>query len=300
MTLGDCIADGEARFIDAGIQFGQGTLNAWDEARWLALAALDLPVDSPIDIETSPVNAAQRSRIDAMFERRCRERQPAAYLTQTAWLKGYRFHVDPRVIIPRSFIAELIRDGLTPWRTAGTPVRRICDVCTGSGCLAIMAADQFPEAQVVATDLSTDALAVAAINRAAYRLEARIELVASDVFSALPQQSFDLIISNPPYVPERKRKTLPPEFRCEPDMALIANDHGMAIVRRILQDARRFLAPGGLLVVEIGHEKKACQRLLQREFGQLPVQWVRTAEQYDNVFVVTQSVLANHPWRAAP
>lgn len=300
MTLGECIAEGEALFTTAEIQYGQGTLNAWDEARWLALAALELPVDSPVTVENRALSAEALASVRALFARRVRERQPAAYLTQTAWLKGHRFHVDSRVIIPRSFIAELILNGFAPWRSRTQTTNRILDLCTGSGCLAIIAAGQFPAARVVATDLSTDALEVARINRAAHRLDDRIELLASDVFDAVPPQTFDVIMSNPPYVPPHKRSRLPAEFRAEPEMALIAGDAGMAIVRNILRDAVRYLAPDGLLVVEIGREKKACQRLLQREFGQLPVQWVRTHEQRDNVFVVAQSLLVQHPWRATP
>ena len=300
MTLGECIARGEAQFLQSDVHFGQGTLTAWDEARWLVLAALALPVDSPIEVEQRPLTEPQVAAVNALLARRIRERQPAAYLTRTAWLKGYSFYVDERVIIPRSFIAELIIDRFQQWWGSAARITRVLDVCTGSGCLAILSAERFPQAEIVASDLSAEALEVAAINVAQYGLTDRIRLVHSDVLSAIPQQPFDLIVSNPPYVPAHKRAGLPPEFRCEPDMALIAPDAGMAVVRQLLRDAPRFLGNEGLLVIEIGHEKKACQRLLRQEFGAMPVQWVRTAEQQDNVFVVSQSVLRRHPWRPAP
>lgn len=300
MTLGECIARGEAQFLQSDVHFGQGTLTAWDEARWLVLAALELPVDSPIEVEQRPLTEPQVAAVNALLARRIRERQPAAYLTRTAWLKGYSFYVDERVIIPRSFIAELIIDRFQQWWGSAARITRVLDVCTGSGCLAILSAERFPQAEIVASDLSAEALEVAAINVAQYGLTDRIRLVHSDVLSAIPQQPFDLIVSNPPYVPAHKRAGLPPEFRREPDMALIAPDAGMAVVRQLLRDAPRFLGNEGLLVIEIGHEKKACQRLLRQEFGAMPVQWVRTAEQQDNVFVVSQSVLRRHPWRPAP
>ena len=300
MTLGECIARGEAQFLQSDVHFGQGTLTAWDEARWLVLAALELPVDSPIEVEQRPLTEPQVAAVNALLARRIRERQPAAYLTRTAWLKGYSFYVDERVIIPRSFIAELIIDRFQQWWGSAARITRVLDVCTGSGCLAILSAERFPQAEIVASDLSAEALEVAAINVAQYGLTDRIRLVHSDVLSAIPQQPFDLIVSNPPYVPAHKRAGLPPEFRCEPDMALIAPDAGMAVVRQLLRDAPRFMGDEGLLVIEIGHEKKACQRLLKQEFGAMPVQWVRTAEQQDNVFVVSQSVLRRHPWRPAP
>ncbi|MFZ9480932.1 MAG: 50S ribosomal protein L3 N(5)-glutamine methyltransferase [Burkholderiaceae bacterium] len=300
MTLGECIARGEAQFLQSNVQFGQGTLTAWDEARWLVLAALDLPVDSPIEVEQQRLTEAQVAAVNALLARRIQERQPAAYLTHTAWLKGYSFYVDERVIIPRSFIAELIMDQFQQWGVSAAGLTRVLDACTGSGCLAILLAETFPQAAIVASDLSAEALEVAAINVSQYGLADRIRLVHSDALSAIPEQPFDLIVSNPPYVPAHKRARLPPEFRQEPDMALIAPDAGMAVVRQLLRDAPRFLSDQGLLVIEIGHEKKACQHLLKHEFGAMPVQWVRTAEQHDNVFVVSQSVLRRHPWRSAP
>lgn len=298
MRIGDLIAQGETQFIAAELAFGQGTTTAWDEARWLTLAALDLPVDSTVEIESHPCDAHQIKNVQSFFARRIRERLPAAYLTGQAWLKGYAFTVDPRVIIPRSFIAELIMDHFQPWRDPNTPVRECLDLCTGSGCLAIIAADQFPLATITATDLSKEALEVARINSDAYGFEQRIQWIESDVFDSLsPRHQFDIIMSNPPYVPERKNSSLPPEFRHEPRMALIAQDHGMAIVRRILAKAEGFLAPQGLLVIEVGHERRTLERLVEKEFSNLPVTWIQTKEQSDNVFVVPKETLNQHPWR---
>lgn len=297
MKISDLIEQGETRFKAAGIAFGQGTLTARDESRWLTLAALGLPVDSPEDTESTELNESQVAHVQDVFDRRVASRLPAAYLTGEAWLKGYPFRVDPRVIIPRSFIAELLLDHCQPWIRDPLAVHQILDLCTGSGCLAIIAADQFPNARVVATDLSADALAVAALNVDDYDLNEQVRLIESNVFENIPEQAFDLIISNPPYVPEHKRDSLPPEFRHEPDMALIADDHGMAIVRDILKNAARYLSNNGLLFIEVGHERQACDALLAREFPGLHALWIETEEQSDNVFLLTAEQLRQHPWR---
>ncbi|MEN9772269.1 MAG: adenine-specific methylase/methyltransferase protein [Pseudomonadota bacterium] len=301
MTLGEMIARAEARFIEAQLEFGQGTLNAWDEARWLALAALDLPLDSDDAIESLTLTPEQTHEIQSVIDRRVQTREPAAYITGIAWLKGYPFRVDPRVLIPRSFIAELILTHFTPWCREPSSISRALDLCTGSGCLAIMLADQFPQATIVATDLSKDALEVAQLNCEDYEVTDQVTLIQSDLFSDIPKDlgPFDLIISNPPYVPEAKSVAMPREFQHEPDLALYAKDDGMALVRRILHAASGFLSPDGLLVVEVGHEKDACEALCMREFSGLPVTWIETHEQSDNVFCVTKDLLDQHPWRPA-
>ncbi len=293
------MARAEARLIDANLEYGQGTTNAWDEARWLALAALDLPVDSDQEIEALALTATQESQIEAVIDRRIQTREPAAYITGLAWLRGYPFRVDSRVIIPRSFIAELILDHFQPWCRDPNTIHRALDLCTGSGCLAIMIADQFPHAQVVASDLSADALAVAQTNCEDYELIDQITLIQSDLFTDMPSTlgPFDLIVSNPPYVPQAKASKMPAEFQHEPALALYAADDGMALVRRILQDAPQFLSANGLLVVEVGHEYDACEALCQREFSGLPITWIETDEQSDNVFCVTKELLDQHPWR---
>ena len=299
MTLGELIEIGAQQMHQAKIQFGQGTLNAWDEARWLTLAVLNYPVDSPDSVAAQPLSDAQIAQVKSALHRRIQERVPTAYITGTAWLKGYGFTVDPRVIIPRSFIAELLVHRLAPLLLSKQAPSQILDMCTGSGCLAIIAADIYPQAKIDAADLSTDALAVAQTNVTRYAMADRIRLTQSDVFSALSPDRhgpYDLIIANPPYVPATKGPRLPDEFKAEPAMALIAEDRGMAIVRRLLSQAYRFLAPEGLLIVEIGHERRSTEALLRKEFSGLKAQWIRTQEQFDNVFVIRQEQLVQHPW----
>jgi ribosomal protein L3 glutamine methyltransferase len=206
--------------------------------------------------------------------------------------------VDPRVISPRSFLAELILGGFSPWIEDPTRVRNILDLCTGSGCLAILAAKTFPSAQVTATDLSPEALEVARSNVADYGLGDRIRLLESDLFDRLsPAQDIDLILSNPPYVPSQRKKDLPKEFLREPEMALLAKDNGMALVRQILRHAGAFLSPNGLLAVEIGHEFQSCSRLIHAECPGLEPIWIETDEQRDNVFVIDAPSLNLHSWR---
>jgi ribosomal protein L3 glutamine methyltransferase len=299
MKIGELMAKAEQRLIAAHVEFGQGTLNAWDEARWLVLAALNLPVDSPIEIEALEVTATEIAAVDRAMDRRVTQREPVAYLTGTAWLKGYSFQVDPRVLIPRSFIAELLVTGCEPWVQDPSTITRVLDLCTGSGCLAIMAADAFPNAQVVAADISKAALQVAAANVHDYELQSRIELIESDVFNHV-EGRFDLIISNPPYVPEDRMAELPQEFLHEPSLALVAKDRGMAIVRKILARASEHLTPHGMLIVEVGHEKEACQDLCMQEFSNLPLIWLETPEQTDTMFLVDAATLRSHPWRPNP
>lgn len=293
------IARAEARFIEAGLEYGQGTTNAWDEARWLALSALALPVDSDTEIEGLPLSAAQQDQVLAVINRRIQTREPAAYITGLAWLKGYPFRVDPRVIIPRSFIGELILHHFSPWIHDPQSISRALDLCTGSGCLAIMLADQFPDATIVAADVSSEALEVARQNCDDYEVTDQVTLIQSDLFAAIPQTlgPFDLIISNPPYVPRAKAAAMPKEFQHEPSLALYAEDDGMALVRRILQESPRYLSANGLLVVEVGHEKEACEILCRQEFSGLPLTWIETDEQSDNVFCISKALLDQHPWR---
>ncbi len=301
MTLGALIDSGARRFDKAQIALGQGTLDYRDEARWLALAALGLAVDSPASIEAKLLTASETAAIEKLFTRRISERLPAAYLTGTAWLKGYAFHVDPRVIIPRSFIAELLLEKLLPFIQKPEPVTDVLDLCTGSACLAIIAADQFPNAKVIAADLSAQALEVAAQNVSLYQLENRIELLQSDVYKALaPSKTFDLIICNPPYVPKSKAAKMPREFQQEPEMALYADDQGMAIVREVIAGAAERLNPQGVLAVEIGHEFEACQAMLAEFFPGVFPTWIESEEQIDNVFIVSREELLAPNRRPTP
>lgn len=291
-TVGDWIAHGAERMQAAGVSFGQGTTNAEDESRWLVLHAMGLAIDSDDAVLGHVLDAQQAARLTEHFDRRITAREPAAYITQMAWLKGYGFHASPKAIIPRSFIAELLLEQMHPWLTEPRAIRSILDLCTGSASLAIIAADAFAGAQIVAADLSEDALSLARQNLQAYSLSERISLVRSDLFLGIDSAArFDLIISNPPYVPLSRRAEMPEEFQHEPDMALFADDDGMALVRTILKQSASYLNPNGLLVVEVGAQTRACEAMLATEFHQMPVCWVETEEQSANVFVVDKPTL---------
>lgn len=278
-----------ARQLDAaGLSYGHGTTNARDEAAWLVLHALRLPPDAGMLDLDRPVSAPQVRAARALIEERIRSRKPAAYLTHEAWLGEHRFYVDQRVIVPRSYIAELLREGLAPWLAPKSPVRRVLDLCTGSGCLAILAALEFRGAHVDAVDISRPALDVARRNVAAYRLQRRVELVESDLFAALTGRRYDLILCNPPYVTETAMRRLPREYRREPRLALAGGRDGLDLVRRILAEAPRHLTCGGLLVVEVGHARPR----MGRAFPQLPLIWPETSGGDDCVFVIEQNALA--------
>lgn len=272
MTLGALIRDAERRFRAAHLGYGHGTDNAHDEAAFLVLRGLGLPFDAPLG-KQAPEEG--RRRVESLIRRRIEKRVPAAYLLHEAWLTGRRFYVDPRVIVPRSHIAGLLRGRLRPWLTRAP--RRILDLCTGSGCLAILAALAFPGSQVVATDVSPAALAVAARNVRQYRLAKRIKLVRSDLFAALAGKRYDLIVANPPYVPMRVMRALPAEYRHEPGMALAGGASGLSLIGEIVEDARSHLRPGGLIVCELG----ANRRALERAYPGLPLFWPQ-----DEVFIL--------------
>ncbi len=292
MTLGELIDSGARRFEQAQVALGQGTLDYRDEARWLALAALDLPIDSAKPVEARTLVSSEINAVEIFFDKRINERLPAAYINGTAWLKGYAFHVDSRVIIPRSFIAELLLEKLSPFIAHPENVTDVLDLCTGSGCLAIIAADQFPNAKVVAADLSEAALEVAAKNLLLHRLQDAIDLVQTNLYTSLEaSKTFNLIICNPPYVPTSKAAKMPEEFKKEPRMALYAEDKGMAIVRKVMAGAAQRLKPRGLLVMEIGHEFQACQAMLAEYFPGVVPTWIESSEQIDNVFILSREEL---------
>ncbi len=265
------------RFTRAKLHYGHGTHNAREEAAWLISSQLGYLLDEEIAPKT-------HKRIEALAERRIRERIPLAYILKEAWLGEHAFHVDRRVIVPRSFIAELIRERFSPWLRREP--RRALDLCTGSGCLAILLALEFPKAKVDAADLSAGALAVAAKNVARYELEKRIDLVQSDLFEELGRRTYDLIVSNPPYVTARSMAKLPEEYRHEPALALAAGSDGLDIVRRILDEAKRHLNPGGLLVCEIGGNRRAMERALPG----LEFTWPALSDP-DSVFVLEREQL---------
>jgi ribosomal protein L3 glutamine methyltransferase len=266
----------------AGISYGHGTTNALDEAAWIILHALGLPVtdlDSHLD---DPVSATRARSVRDLVQRRITTRKPAAYLLHEAWLGPHRFYVDERVIVPRSFIAELMLK-----KKLGNGYRTVLDLCTGSGCLAIVAALAFPDARVDASDLSTDALDVARRNVGDYRLAKRIRLVQSDLFSALNGCRYDLILSNPPYVKAASMRKLPQEYLEEPEMALASGTDGLDHTRTILARAREHLNPRGKLMVEIGHNRKA----LEKAFPKLPFRWPKTSAGAGFVFALAREEL---------
>lgn len=255
---------------EARLAFGHGTSNARDEAAYLALHALGLPLDAGPALLGKTVSRGDARRVLRLFERRIRGRQPASYLTGEAWLGEYCFHVDERAIVPRSHIAAPLRDRFAPWIARPAAVKTALDLCTGSGCLAILLAMSFPRASIDAADISLAALAVAKINRQRYRLGNRIRLVESDLFSALGGESYDLIVCNPPYVTARGMRRLPREYRHEPRIALAGGTDGLDVVRRMLAAAARYLSPRGLLVTEVGSGRRAVERAWPR----LPFTWL--------------------------
>jgi ribosomal protein L3 glutamine methyltransferase len=255
LKLGELIRSTARRLSAAKLHYGHGTENARDEAAFLVLRGLDLPFQENMTREVDP------SRVESLIRRRIEDRLPVPYLLHEAWLAGRKFYVDRRVIIPRSHIAFLLDAKLKPWLTCAP--RRVLDLCTGSGCLAIIAAQAFPRARVDASDLSAAALAVAKRNVAEHRR--RVRLVKSDLFAALHGR-YDVIVTNPPYVPARSMRTLPPEYRHEPGMALGAGRDGLNVVRRILADAPRYLTPRGLLVCEVGEARRAVEKAFPLPF----------------------------------
>jgi ribosomal protein L3 glutamine methyltransferase len=286
MTLLDAIERHSARLESAGVCFGHGTTNALDEAVWLALWALQLPLDALDEHAARALSADERARIDALVERRIAERRPAAYLTREAWLHGVPFYVDERTIVPRSLIAEPLVDGtLDAWLVAAPA--RVLDLCTGSGSLAVLAALAWPGAHVDAADLSTDALDVARINVERHGLAHRIELLQGDGLAAVAGRRYDVVLCNPPYVNARSMAALPAEFRAEPALALAGGDDGMNFVRPLLRDVASVLADDGVLVLEIGHERAH----FERAFPRLESAWLPTSAGDDQVMLLTRDAL---------
>jgi len=282
LTVRDYLRYAVSRFNAAHLFFGHGSDNAWDEAAYLTLHTLNLPLDRLEPFLDARLLPHEREALLDIFRRRCEERLPAAYLTQEAWLGEYRFYVDERVIVPRSFIAELLQEQLTPWIENPYEVVSALDLCTGSGCLAILTALAFPEAEVDAVDLSTDAIAVAERNVADYHLSDRVHLIQSDAFSKLAGKRYDLIISNPPYVDEESVAALPPEYLHEPELALGSGEDGLDFTRLILREAKKHLNPEGLLIVEIGHNRA----VLEEAYPTLPFTWLDTAAGDEFVFLL--------------
>ncbi|WP_194712058.1 50S ribosomal protein L3 N(5)-glutamine methyltransferase [Noviherbaspirillum soli] len=287
-TLRDVLRFATTRFNGAGLFFGHGSSNAFDEAAYLLLHTLKLPLDRLDPFLDARLLPEEVDALLKVVERRAVERVPAAYITREAWLGAYRFYVDERTIVPRSFIAELIPEQFAPWVSDPEEVTSVLELCTGSGCLAVLLADAFPDAHVDAVDLSADALEVAARNVADYQMQDRITLLRSDLYDALPDtRKYDLIVTNPPYVNAGSMAKLPPEYQREPQMALAGGDDGMDLVRRIVDGARSRLAPGGVLVVEIGNEREHAEAA----FPDLELTWLSTSAGDDMVFLLTAEQL---------
>ena len=289
----ELIEGASAQMQAAGLAFGQGTTNAWDEAVWLVLWKLGLPLDDLDTAGPQPVSEDQAQAVQQLIQTRITTRQPAAYLTQEAWLQGVPFFVDQRSIVPRSFIAELIADAsIDPW--LHTQTLRALDLCTGNGSLAVLAAMAWPELAVDAADVSPAALEVAAVNLHQHDLESRIRLITSDGLASV-QGPYDLILCNPPYVNARSMADLPPEFLAEPALALDGNTQGqhdgMDFVRPLLSALRshpeRYLNPQGVLVLEIGNEREH----FDSAFPELEVVWLETSAGFDQVMLITREAL---------
>jgi ribosomal protein L3 glutamine methyltransferase len=286
-TIRDVMRFAVTRMNESGVFFGHGQADAVDEALFLVLRGLQLPVDrADLFLDAFLTHAEINSALQ-MIDQRVRKRMPAAYLLREAWLQGYRFYIDERAIIPRSFIAELLKDGLAPWVPAPGEIGDVLDLCTGSGCLAVIAADVFDRAQVDAVDISPDALAVAKRNIADYRLTARVQAVQSDLYAELPSKRYDVILCNPPYVTDVSMAELPREYQHEPKLALAGGADGMAIVRRVVRGARGYLKRGGLLFVEVGGGRAAAEQVLK----DVPLTWLATSDGDDAVFMAKQEEL---------
>ncbi len=287
-TVHDLLRFAANRFNQAGLSFGHGTHNARDEAAYLILHTLQLPLDQLEPFLDVPLTRKQITAVLKVLRQRVEKKIPAAYLTHEAWLGDLRFYIDQRAIVPRSFIAELLRARLRPWIKEANAITAALDLCTGSGCLAILMAQVFPNAAIDAIDISREALAVARRNVADYGLENRINLIQSDLFKALRGRRYDLIVANPPYVSAQAMRTLPAEFRHEPQLALDGGKDGLAYVRPILQSAARHLRKNGLLVVEIGHNRKT----LERVFPKTEFTWPDTSAGDEHIFLLKHHQLS--------
>jgi ribosomal protein L3 glutamine methyltransferase len=286
-TPRDLLRYAVTRFNTAKLFFGHGSAEAFDEAAYLILHTLKLPLDKLEPFLDAKLLGDEVAAVLAVIERRSVERVPAAYITKEGWLGTYNFYVDERVIVPRSFIAELVPDFFSPWVPDPEGVENILELCTGSGCLAIMLADAFQNAKVDAVDISPDALDVARRNVSDYKLESRVTLIESDLYQNVPDKKYDLIITNPPYVNSTSMGKLPQEYLCEPRIALDGGSDGMDLVRKIVAGAAERLTEDGILMVEIGNEREFAEAA----FGALGLTWLTTSAGDDMVFLLTADQL---------
>ena len=280
MKISDLVRSTADKFEAAGLYFGHGTLDAIDEAAWLMSAVLNVEPERLDEYSDQPLSAEQQKTFDNIAAQRIATRKPLAYLINEAWFCGMKFYVDDRVIVPRSLIGEFIQEEFQPWLGDRRP-KRILDLCTGSGCIAIALARQFPGSKVDAVDLSAEALDVARINIERHQLQQRVSAIQSDLFDAVDDQQYDLIVSNPPYVHPDSMHDLPAEYLHEPEMALVAEDGGLALIDRILLDAPGHLTENGLLVVEVGESQSA----VMQKYSSLPLIWLSHSSGEDSVFL---------------
>ena len=286
-TPRDLLRYAVTRFNTAKLFFGHGSAEAFDEAAYLVLHTLKLPLDRLEPFLDAKLLPSEVASVMAVIDRRSIDRVPAAYITKEAWLGTYNFYVDERVIVPRSFIAELIPEYFSPWVPEPDAVENILELCTGSGCLSIMMADAFPNATVDAVDISADALAVAKRNVDTYKLQDRVNLIESDLYTNVPAKKYDLIISNPPYVNSASMGALPQEYLAEPQIALDGGSDGMDLVRKIIAGAAERLTDDGILMIEIGNEREYAEAA----FGALGLTWLTTSAGDDMVFLLTAEQL---------
>jgi ribosomal protein L3 glutamine methyltransferase len=293
-TIRDWLRFTVSQFEESGIFFGHGTDNSYDEAVWLVMSALHLPHDTLHNFLDAVITETERKHLAHLIEQRVTKRVPTAYLLREAWLRGFKFYVDERVIVPRSFIAELLdfedesSSSLQAWIEYPELIHSAADICTGSGCLGILLANAFPDAQIDVVDISPDAIAVCNINIANYGLESRVQAIQSDMFTALKGKKYDLIISNPPYVDAPSMAKLPTEYRNEPQIALGSGDAGLDHTHTILREAAKHLNDEGILVVEIGHNRDA----LEAAYPDLAFTWLQVESGDQFVFLLTKEQLA--------
>lgn len=288
LTIRDWLRYAVSRFEDSDIFYGHGTDNSYDEAVWLIMGALHLPLDTLDNFLDAKLTTSERSKLADFIEQRISKHTPTAYLLKEAWLQGFKFYVDERVLIPRSFIAELlVSNGLQPWIEYPELVNSAADICTGSGCLGVLLAEAYPDAEIDVVDISPDAIDVCNINIANYGLQDRVTAIQSDMFSALKGKKYDLIISNPPYVDAPSMAELPAEYRNEPQLALGSGTAGLDHTHTILREAANYLTDDGVLVVEIGHNRDA----LLEAYPDLPFTWLEVSSGDEFVFLLTKSQL---------
>jgi ribosomal protein L3 glutamine methyltransferase len=286
-TIRDWLRYSVSQFESSDIFYGHGTDNSYDEAVWLILSALHLPMDTLDNFLDARLTQTEREHLADLIEQRITKHTPTAYLVKEAYLQGLKFYVDERVIVPRSFIAELLNDGLQPWIEYPELIQSAADICTGSGCLGVLLADAFPDAQIDVIDISKDAIDVANINIAKYGLQDQVHAIQSDMFTALAGKTYDLIISNPPYVDAPSMANLPLEYQNEPQLALGSGADGLDHTHTILREAAKHLNDEGILVVEIGHNRDA----LIAAYPELPFTWLDTSSGNAFVFLLTKADL---------